>query len=146
MDNLETIEITLKDNRKFKFLYPKAEKGMIFSVLQGDEYPLSNVKIKSRNPIILDLGSNFGSSIVYFKDNYPNSTIYGLMFGEAGNSWSNYKNFHPFELRRSLGLGVRIFMPMFGLLGIDFAYGFDNLPNSTVKSGWQTHFIIGQQF
>ena len=77
MDNLETIEITLKDNRKFKFLYPKAEKGMIFSVLQGDEYPLSNVKIKSRNPIILDLGSNFGSSIVYFKDNYPNSTIYG---------------------------------------------------------------------
>ena len=77
MDNLETIEITLKDNRKFKFLYPKTEKGMIFSVLQGDEYPLSNVKIKSRNPIILDLGSNFGSSIVYFKDNYPNSTIYG---------------------------------------------------------------------
>ena len=74
MDNLE---ITLKDNRKFKFLYPKTEKGMIFSVLQGDEYPLSNIKIKSRNPIILDLGSNFGSSIVYFKDNYPNSTIYG---------------------------------------------------------------------
>ena len=76
----------------------------------------------------------------------PNSTIYALLFGEAGNSWANYNNFKAFELRRSVGVGLRIFMPMFGLLGIDFAHGFDNVPNSTVKSGWQTHFIIGQQF
>jgi len=76
----------------------------------------------------------------------PNSTIYGLVFGEAGNSWSQYNNFNPFELRRSAGIGLRIFMPMFGLLGLDFAHGFDNLPNSAIKSGWQTHFIIGQQF
>ena len=83
----------------------------------------------------------------------PNSTIYGLAFGETGNSWSNYKNFNPFELKRSVGLGIRIFMPMFGLLGIDFGYGFDNLPTgdeyqqySTEVSGWKTHFIIGQQF
>ena len=76
----------------------------------------------------------------------PNSTIYALIFGEAGNSWANYNNFKAFELRKSAGLGIRIFMPMFGLLGIDFAHGFDKIPNSTVKSGWQTHFIIGQQF
>ncbi len=76
----------------------------------------------------------------------PNSTIYGLLFTEAGNSWSNYNNYNPFELKKSAGLGIRIFMPMFGLLGLDFAHGFDNLTNSTIKSGWQTHFIIGQQF
>lgn len=76
----------------------------------------------------------------------PNSTIYGLLFTEAGNSWTNYDNFNPFELKRSAGLGLRIFMPMFGLLGLDFAHGFDNLSNSNIKSGWQTHFIIGQQF
>ena len=76
----------------------------------------------------------------------PNSTIYGLLFTEAGNSWINYDNFNPFELKRSAGLGLRIFMPMFGLLGLDFAHGFDNLSNSNIKSGWQTHFIIGQQF
>ena len=76
----------------------------------------------------------------------PNSTIYALLFGEAGNSWADYNNFKAFELRKSAGLGIRIFMPMFGLLGIDFAHGFDNIPNSTIKSGWQTHFIIGQQF
>ena len=76
----------------------------------------------------------------------PSSTIYALVFGEAGNSWSNYNNFNALELRKSAGIGIRIFMPMFGLLGIDFAHGFDNIPNSTIKSGWQTHFIIGQQF
>ena len=49
-------------------------------------------------------------------------------------------------LKRSAGLGLRVFMPAFGLLGIDFAHGFDPLPGEMVKSGWQTHFIIGQQF
>ena len=54
----------------------------------------------------------------------PNSTIYALMFAEAGNSWENYDNYNPFELKKSTGLGIRIFMPMFGLLGLDFAYGY----------------------
>ena len=76
----------------------------------------------------------------------PNSTIYALMFAEAGNSWENYDNYNPFELKKSTGLGIRIFMPMFGLLGLDFAYGYDSSNNSIEKSGWQTHFIIGQQF
>ena len=76
----------------------------------------------------------------------PSSTIYATAFAEAGNAWEGFRNFNPFEVKRSLGVGIRIFMPMFGLLGLDFAHGFDNLTNSTIKSGWQTHFIIGQQF
>ncbi|PHR69944.1 MAG: outer membrane protein assembly factor BamA [Lutibacter sp.] len=76
----------------------------------------------------------------------PSASIYLLGFLEAGNSYDGFDNFNPFELKRSAGLGVRIFMPAFGLLGIDFAHGFDPLPGTNVKSGWQTHFIIGQQF
>lgn len=76
----------------------------------------------------------------------PSASIYVLGFVEAGNSYDGFKNFNPFVLKRSAGLGLRIFMPAFGLLGIDFANGFDPLPGETAKSGWQTHFIIGQQF
>ena len=76
----------------------------------------------------------------------PGSTIYALCFAEAGSAWMNMKEFNPFEVKRSLGLGIRIFMPMFGILGVDFGHGFDNIPGYTTKSGWQTHFTIGQQF
>ena len=72
--------------------------------------------------------------------------IYALAFVEGGNSFATFRDFDPFNLKRSAGLGVRLFMPAFGLLGIDFAHGFDPLPGSTVKNGWETHFIIGQQF
>lgn len=74
------------------------------------------------------------------------ASIYTLAFLEAGASYANFKSYNPFALQRSAGLGLRIFMPAFGLLGIDFAHGFDPIPGDTVKSGWQTHFIIGQQF
>jgi outer membrane protein insertion porin family len=74
------------------------------------------------------------------------ASIYGLTFLEAGSSFDNFKDYNPFSLQRSAGFGIRIFMPAFGLLGIDFAHGFDPVPGTTVKSGWQTHFIIGQQF
>ncbi len=76
----------------------------------------------------------------------PSSTIYGLAFAEAGNTWEGFENFNAFELKRSMGLGFRIIMPMLGILGVDFGHGFDNVPESNTKSGWQTHFIIGQQF
>ena len=76
----------------------------------------------------------------------PSASIYVLGFLEAGNSYDGFKNFNPFVLKRSAGVGLRIFMPAFGMLGIDFANGFDPLPGQTAKSGWQTHFIIGQQF
>jgi outer membrane protein insertion porin family len=80
----------------------------------------------------------------------PSASIFGLAFLEAGNSFNNFQEFNPFQLRRSAGVGLRIFMPAFGLLGIDFGYGFDEdlRPQSIGNgpSGWQTHFIIGQQF
>ncbi|MGB5819628.1 MAG: POTRA domain-containing protein [Saonia sp.] len=78
----------------------------------------------------------------------PSASIYGLAFLEGGNAFNNFQEFNPFEIKRSAGVGLRIFMPAFGLLGIDFGYGFDsdNLPGSVGPSGWQTHFIIGQQF
>nr|WP_244906372.1 outer membrane protein assembly factor BamA [Jejuia pallidilutea] len=72
--------------------------------------------------------------------------IYALGFLEGGNSYNSFRDFNPFNVKRSAGLGVRIFMPAFGLLGIDFGHGFDPIPGGTVKNGWETHFIIGQQF
>ena len=76
----------------------------------------------------------------------PSASIYVLGFLEGGNSYDGFDNFNPFTLKRAAGLGLRIFMPAFGMLGIDFAHGYDPLPGTTEKSGWQTHFIIGQQF
>ena len=77
----------------------------------------------------------------------PSASIYALSFLESGQGFENLKEFNPFNAKRSAGMGVRIFMPAFGLLGIDFGYGFDNI-NSNLKTpnGWETHFIIGQQF
>lgn len=74
------------------------------------------------------------------------ASIYALSFLEAGGAWNGFKDYNPFSLQRSAGVGLRIFMPAFGLLGIDFGHGFDAAPGTTQKSGWQTHFIIGQQF
>ncbi len=76
----------------------------------------------------------------------PSASIYALGFVESGNSYQDFQSFNPFDVKRAAGLGVRIFMPAFGLLGIDFAHGFDPMPGQLQKSGWQTHFIIGQQF
>jgi outer membrane protein insertion porin family len=74
------------------------------------------------------------------------ATIYGLAFVEAGNSWFNFENYNPFTLRRSAGVGVRAFLPMFGLLGVDWGYGFDAIPGMPDASKGQFHFVIGQQF
>ena len=77
----------------------------------------------------------------------PSASIYALSFLEAGNGYDNFREFNPFNSKRSAGFGVRIFMPAFGLLGIDFGYGFDSeIPNDLNPNGWETHFIIGQQF
>ena len=73
------------------------------------------------------------------------ATIYGLIFTEAGNNWNDYKKFNPFSLYKSAGFGARIFMPAFGLIGLNWAYGFDNLPGTNKPSGSQFHFTIGQQ-
>lgn len=77
----------------------------------------------------------------------PSATIFGLAFAEAGNAWYSIDEYNPFLLKRSLGVGVRAFLPMFGMLGIDWAYGFDKVPNSAYgNSGSNFHFTIGQQF
>lgn len=76
-----------------------------------------------------------------------NSTsIYALGFVEGGNAWTEVSKFNPFQLKRSAGVGVRIFLPMIGMMGIDWAYGFDKIDGSTQYSGSQFHFIIGQEF
>ena len=104
------------------------ENGQLSSIAGGTIY--NKFQMEVRYPITLK----------------PSASIYALGFLEAGNSYDGFKNFNPFQLKRSAGFGLRIFMPAFGLLGIDFAHGFDPLPGGTEKSGWQTHFIIGQQF
>ncbi len=73
------------------------------------------------------------------------ATIYTMIFGEAGNNVNNYYDFNPFKSYRSAGIGARIFMPAFGLIGLNWAYGFDKLPNASAISGSQFHFTIGQQ-
>ena len=72
----------------------------------------------------------------------PQSTIYALLFLEGGNCWSDIRDFNPFQIKRSAGVGVRVFLPMIGLLGVDWGYGFDD----PVNGGSQFHFVIGQQF
>ena len=77
----------------------------------------------------------------------PSSTIYALAFAEAGNAWTEVKNFNPFKLKRSAGVGVRIFLPMIGMMGLDWAYGFDKPFTGVQKvGGSQLHFILGQEF
>ena len=73
-----------------------------------------------------------------------NTTIYGLGFIEGGNAWTEAKKFNPFDMKRSAGIGVRIFLPMVGLMGIDWAYGFDKVFGK--RGGSQFHFILGQEF
>ena len=75
----------------------------------------------------------------------PTATIYGLAFFESGNNWGDFKEFNPYNQKKSAGIGVRIFMPAFGLMGLDWAYGFDTSPLTGEISGAQFHFSIGQQ-
>lgn len=74
------------------------------------------------------------------------ATIYALAFLEAGNSWYELQDFEPFNLYRSAGVGLRVFLPMFGLLGIDWGYGFDKVPGRSGANGSQIHFVLGQEF
>ena len=96
----------------------------------GEGYAYSRFAMELRYPLMLE-----------------NSTqIYALAFLEGGNAWTDVKKFNPFDMKRSAGVGVRIFLPMVGLMGIDWAYGFDKVNGSTASSGSQFHFILGQEF
>ena len=77
----------------------------------------------------------------------PNASVFALSFLESGYGFDSFRDFNPFNGKRSAGFGIRIFMPAFGLLGIDFGHGFDNQYDGDLNShGWETHFVIGQQF
>ena len=86
-----------------------------------------------------------------FELRYPltlaqSATIYGITFAEAGNAWTDFKTFDPYNVKRSAGLGIRIFLPMMGLLGFDYGYGFDAITGNPNANRWQPSFILGQQF
>ena len=74
----------------------------------------------------------------------PNATLFALAFFEAGNAWYEFKQFNPFDMKRSAGVGVRIYLPMFGLMGVDWGYGFDKTENDG-DNGSQFHFVLGSQ-
>ena len=98
---------------------------------RGSEgYAYSRLALELRYPFLLE----------------PTSTIYGLAFAEAGNAWHTTLGFNPFDLKRSAGFGIRIFLPMIGMMGIDWAYGFDRATPGSSISGSQIHFILGQEF
>lgn len=93
-------------------------------------YAYSRMTLELRYPLMLKGSTN----------------IYALAFAEGGNAWANVKDFNPFDMKRSAGVGVRILLPMVGLMGIDWAYGFDKKINGQSAGGSQFHFIIGQEF
>lgn len=117
-------------------------------------YPDGQVVSTSRDLQGEDITASSGSTIFnkyslelrYPISFNPTATIYALAFIEGGAAFDSFKQFDPFELNRSAGAGIRIFMPAFGLLGIDFAYGFDPLSGETGPHGSEIHFVLGQQF
>ena len=96
----------------------------------SEGYAYTRLGIEVRYPLMLETSTN----------------IYVLGFAEAGNAWHDIKNFNPFDLKRSAGFGVRIFLPMIGMMGIDWAYGFDKVFGSKDSGGSRFHFILGQEF
>ena len=105
-------------------LTPQATSNATGNYYAGNVYDKFTVEL--RYPVILQ----------------PQSTIYALLFLEGGNCWADIRDFNPFQIKRSAGVGVRIFLPMIGLLGVDWGWGFDD----PVTGGSQFHFVIGQQF
>ncbi|CAM4040651.1 outer membrane protein assembly factor BamA [Flavobacterium antarcticum] len=106
----------------------------------------TNMETKERTQDGATIYNKFSLELRYPITLKPQASIYVLAFAEAGAAYNGFKTYNPFELQRSAGFGLRVFMPAFGLLGIDFGHGFDPQPGQTQKNGWETHFIIGQQF
>ena len=124
--------------------------GMMQYALDGRETialrGYENQSLSSRNGSVIY--NKYSLELRYPISLKPTASVFALSFLEAGNGFDDFKDYSPFDLKRSAGIGVRVFMPAFGLLGIDFGYGFDtsNISNTGQRSGWQTHFVIGQQF
>ena len=105
--------------------------------------PLANSDYSSGNYYAGNVYDKFTVELRYPLILQPQSTIFALLFLEGGNAWADIRKFNPFQIRRSAGVGVRVFLPMIGLLGVDWGYGFDNHDGN---GGSQFHFVIGQQF
>jgi len=90
--------------------------------------------------------TKYTSELRYALSLNPTSTVYVLAFLEGGNSWDNFDFYNPFEIKKSAGFGVRIMLPMVGMMGIDYGSGFDEILNNPDANGGQFHFSIGQQF
>ena len=124
--------------------------GMMQYALDGRETialrGYENQSLSSQNGSIIY--NKFSLELRYPISLKPTASVFALSFLEAGNGFDDFKDYNPFDVKRSAGIGVRVFMPAFGLLGIDFGYGFDSsdFSNTGQPSGWQTHFVIGQQF
>ena len=101
----------------------------------------NNQYVKSGNVF-----TKYTMELRYPKTLQPQATVFALGFLEAGNAWYDFDSFNPFLVKRSAGIGLRAFLPMFGLLGIDWGYGFDEIPGQPGENGSQFHFVIGQQF
>ncbi|MCL2072487.1 MAG: outer membrane protein assembly factor BamA [Marinilabiliaceae bacterium] len=106
-------------------VYENGQAGWAFD---GNMY--SKMTLELRYPVILQ----------------PSATIWGLLFAEAGNSWSEFNHFNPFDLKRSAGFGIRLFLPMLGMMGIDWGYGFDTVPRQPSAGGGNFRFIMGKEF
>jgi len=130
--------------------------GMANFAMDGREtiqlrgYPNQSIRPLDREGNPMDDGATiynkFSLELRYPITLKASAKIYALAFMEGGSAYNSFRDYNPFNLYRSAGLGVRIFMPAFGLLGIDFGHGFDPLFGETGSHGWETHFIIGQQF
>ena len=110
----------------------------------------SNNSVTPRNSLNAQVGGTifdkYTLELRYPVSLNPSATIYLLAFAEGGNSWLKFNEFNPFSAKRSVGAGIRIFLPVFGLLGLDYGWGFDDIPNEPDANGGQFHFSIGQQF
>ena len=109
--------------------------------LRGYEDPLSGNAIAEGGKSMLKYTAEIRIPIV------PNPTIFALLFAEAGNVWESWKRADPFQLRRSVGIGARVFMPMVGIIGFDYGYGYDRVDlygNPDPK--WKLHFVFGRSF
>ena len=118
----------------------------IISLRGYEDYSLTPMKVTPYSQSMTSYAGNvydkFTVELRYPVILQPQSTIYALVFLEGGNCWSDIREFNPFQIKRSAGVGVRVFLPMIGLLGVDWGYGFDDKTNG----GSQFHFVLGQQF
>ena len=162
----------LTDGQKCLVLMTRAEFGLLGHFNKYKKSPfetfyvggdgMSGYSYSHYTDMVALRGYNNGSLTPYGSEGYAysrftlelryplmlqNSTqIYALAFLEGGNAWTEVRKFNPFDMKRSAGVGVRIFLPMIGLIGIDWAYGFDKISGYTGAGGSQFHFILGQEF